>query len=480
MFRERAHKLHFVGIGGIGMSGIAEVLLNLGFDVRGSDLHLSPVTSRLENLGAKIFTGHDRQHVTDADVVVVSSAVKADNPEVVEARRAGIQVIRRAEMLAELMRLKYGIAVAGSHGKTTTTSLIATLLAKGGFDPTMVIGGRLKSISSNARLGEGEYLVAEADESDGSFLRLMPTIAVVTNIDAEHLDHWRGGLPQIVEAFVDFVNKVPFYGSAVMCLDHPTVQSILPRIEKHVITYGLSTQADYSADQIEMHDGSVSFDVQRRHELLGRIQVNMIGRHNVANILAAIAVADEVGVPFEAIRTALAEFDGVGRRFEIKGSVDDILVVDDYGHHPAEIRATLEAAREAYKRRLIVAFQPHRYSRTQALFDDFATCFNACHRLLVTDIYAAGEEPIDGVHSSQLVEAVRSHGHQGVQWVGDVRSIASELQNIVKPGDLVLTLGAGNIWQAGEELLVYLGGQNIAGTSGAGSQIATSTGKPRV
>lgn len=453
MFRNRAHRLHFVGIGGIGMSGIAEVLLTLGYDVRGSDAHSSAATARLSGLGACIYMGHRAEQVADADVVVISSAVHASNPEIVEAQKRGIPVIRRAEMLAELMRLKYGIAVAGSHGKTTTTSLVATILDHGGIDPTIVIGGRLKSIRSNARLGEGEYLVAEADESDGSFLRLVPTIAVVTNIDAEHLDHWQGGLPQIVDAFVDFVNKVPFYGVAVMCLDHPTVQALLPRVEKRFVTYGFSPQADYVAEDVEVASGAIGFTVKKSGVVRGRVNLRLIGKHNVLNALASIAVAEEVGVPFDTIATALANFEGIGRRFELKGTVGDVLVVDDYGHHPAEIRATLEAARESHKRRLLVAFQPHRYTRTRDLMDDFATAFNASNVLLLTDIYSAGEAPIDGISSEKLAEAIRAHGHHDVHYVGSVSQVAARVRELMQPGDLFLTLGAGNIWQAGEELL---------------------------
>jgi UDP-N-acetylmuramate--alanine ligase len=456
VFRERARKIHFVGIGGIGMSGIAEVLLNLHYDVRGSDLHPTVVTSRLASLGATIYVGHEAKNVRDADVVVISSAVKEGNPEIVEARSRGIPVIRRAEMLAELMRLKYGIAIAGTHGKTTTTSLVSTILSRGGLDPTVVIGGRLRSINTNARLGAGEYMVAEADESDGSFLKLIPTLAIITNIDPEHLDHWKGGLPQIVDAFVDFANKVPFYGVAILCLDHPTVQAALPRIEKRFVTYGFSAQADFSAYDVEAHEGSMLFSVRRSGRDLGRIKLNMIGRHNVLNALAALAVAEEVGVKLDVAAQALAEFEGVGRRFEHKGREQDILVVDDYGHHPAEIRATLEAAREAHKRRIVVAFQPHRYTRTRDLLDDFATSFNASDVLLITDIYSAGEQPIDGVDSKRLAETVRRHGHSNVEYVGPVERTASRLAEIVKQGDLVITLGAGNIWQSGEELLVYL------------------------
>ena len=457
MFRGRAHRLHFVGIGGIGMSGIAEVLINLNYDVHGSDLKKSPVTERLSAMGATISVGHKAEHVQDADVVVISTAVPKDNPEVVAARENGIPVIRRAEMLAELMRMKYGIAVAGTHGKTTTTSLAATILAEGGVDPTVVIGGKLKSISSNARLGEGEYLVAEADESDGSFLKLMPTIAVVTNIDPEHLDHWKGGIDQIVDAFVDFVNKVPFYGCSVLCLDHPTVQASLPRIEKRYLTYGTTRQADYCASNIQIQDGRMHFDVSRYGTELGHVRLNMIGLHNVLNSLAAIAVADEIGVDFADSIKALESFEGIGRRFEHKGEVNDILVVDDYAHHPEEVRATLGAARDAFDRRIVVAFQPHRYSRTRNLLADFSTCFNCSDVLFVSDIYAAGEAPIEGVSSEGLVDAVRAHGHHDVRYSGSVDETTGALKAIVKPGDLVITLGAGSIWNCGEDLLTHLG-----------------------
>lgn len=471
MFRGRARRLHFVGVGGIGMSGIAEVLLNLGYDVRGSDLASSATTQRLAGMGAKIFKGHTQENVGDADVVVISSAVRADNPEVREARARAIPVIRRAEMLAELMRLKYGIAVAGMHGKTTTTSLIATILSAGALDPTMVIGGRLRSIRSNAKLGAGEYLVAEADESDGSFLNLFPTLAVITNIDPEHLDHWTGGLPQIIDAFVAFANKVPFYGVVALCLDHPTVQGLLPRLEKRFVTYGFSAQADWAATDVSVHDGAMEFTVRRFGDERGRVRLNMIGRHNVQNALAALAIADEVGVPFDVAKRALATFEGIGRRFELKGRIEgqDVLVVDDYGHHPAELRATLEAAREAHRRRIVVAFQPHRYTRTRDLLDEFASAFNASDVLLIADIYAAGEPPIEGITAERLAEVVRGHGHQACEYVGAVDQVATRLAAILQPGDLVITLGAGNIYQAGEELLAtFERGAGAAGHSSTG------------
>ena len=472
MFRDRAHKLHFVGIGGVGMCGIAEVLLNLGYDVSGSDMQLSPTTSRLAALGAKIFRGHVAQNVQGRDVVVISTAIQEGNPEIIEARKQGIPIIRRAEMLAELMRMKYGIAVAGTHGKTTTTSLIATALSLGNIDPTIVIGGKLRSIHSNAKLGAGDYKVAEADESDGSFLKLIPTIAVITNIDAEHLDYWTGGLDQIIEAFVDFSNKVPFYGCSIVCVDHPVVQAILPRLDKRYVTYGFSAQADFVAENVEILEGAMAFSVRRKGVLQGRIHLNMIGRHNILNALAAVVVAEEVGVPFDTIAESLAQFSGVGRRFEVKGCVQDILVVDDYGHHPEEILATLSAAREAYDRRLVVAFQPHRYSRTQSLLKEFSRAFNASHVLLVSDIYAAGEDPIIGVDAQSLVRSICEHGHQDAQWVGPVEAMGARLEEVVRPGDLVLTLGAGNVWQAGEELLVYLRG-GLAEANGVGEQANT-------
>jgi UDP-N-acetylmuramate--alanine ligase len=454
VFRGRAQKLHFVGIGGIGMSGIAEVLVTLGYDVRGSDRAASSVTERLGQMGVTIYLGHRAEHVADADVVVISSAVDGSNAEVVEARRTNVPVIRRAEMLAELMRLKYGIAVAGTHGKTTTTSLIGTILTHGGFDPTLVIGGRLKSISTNARLGAGEYLVAEADESDGTFLRLMPTLAVVTNIDMEHLDHWSGGLPQLTEAFCTFVNKVPFYGMAVLCLDHPTVQTLLPRIEKRVVTYGFSPQADYVAEDVEARPDAMAFTVRKQGHILGRVVLGLIGKHNVLNALASIAVAEEVGVDFAATCRALESFAGIARRFEHKGTVNDIMVVDDYAHHPVEVRATLRAARAAQDgRRLVVIFQPHRYTRLRDLMEEFAAAFNECHVLLICDVYEAGEKPMAGVDAQALSERVRALGHRDVQYIGSVEAAAQHLVAIARPQDLVLTLGAGNVWQAGERFL---------------------------
>jgi len=446
------HRIHFVGIGGIGMSGIAELLLNLGYTVSGSDLVDSDTTRRLRSLGAKIYTGHHPTNIGEADVVVYSSAVKPDNPEVRAAREKGIPVIRRAEMLAELMRLKYGIAVAGAHGKTTTTSMIASVLARGGFDPTAVVGGKVKSLGSGAKLGQGEFLVAEADESDGSFLRLSPTIAVVTNIDREHLDHY-GSLEKIQETFLEFINKIPFYGLAVLCLDDPHIPALLPRVEKRILTYGLNPQADIQAHEISFQGATSSFKVSCGKSLLGQVKLPLPGPHNVLNALAAIGVGLEVGVPFGQIQEALGTFEGVQRRFQVKAVIDDITVVDDYGHHPCEIRATLHAAKLSWGRRLVVVFQPHRYSRTFHLFQDFLTAFHEADTLFLMDIYPAGEEPLEGVSSELLCKAIRDAGHRDVEHVRDRRELVDKIMKKLVPGDVVITLGAGDVWKVGEELI---------------------------
>jgi len=452
----RIEKIHFVGIGGIGMSGIAEVLLNLGYKVSGSDLRHSETTERLASLGGEIHIGHARENLVEVDVVVTSTAVRDDNPEVVEAQAQLIPVIPRAEMLAELMRMKYGIAIAGTHGKTTTTSMVATVLTHGGIDPTIVIGGKLNTLGSNAKLGQGKFLVAEADESDGSFLKLSPTIAVVTNIDADHLDFY-SGIEEIKDIFVDFINKIPFFGLAVLCLDDRNVAEVIPRVKKRFITYGLSTQADIRATQIRLAGNSTSFTAHYKGDRIGEISYSMPGAHNVLNALACIAVAMELDVPFEQIREGFAQFGGVGRRFQIKGEVREIMVVDDYGHHPAEIRATLAAAKNGWPdRRLVVAFQPHRYTRTKELFDEFVTAFYDADILILTDIYAASEKPIEGVSSDALASAIRRHGQKDVTYIADREAISGHLAGIVQPGDIVLTLGAGNIWQAGEALLEQL------------------------
>jgi UDP-N-acetylmuramate--alanine ligase len=454
LFRSRPAKIHFVGIGGIGMSGIAEVLLNLGYAVSGSDLKESDLTRRLAALGGNIQRGHSASNIADVDVVVISSAVRRENPEVVEARRRKIPVIPRAAMLAELMRLKYGVAVAGTHGKTTTTSMAAHLLAHAGLDPTAVVGGKVNTFGSNAKLGKGDYMVVEADESDGSFLRIPPTIAVVTNVDPEHLDHWKTA-EALRRGFLDFVNRVPFYGLAILCHDHPGVQSLLPEVESRYVTYGESHQADYRAEAIELDGHSIRFDASRRGEPLGRFEVQMVGRHNALNALAVIALGDEMGIPPETIRGAFASFRGVQRRFTVRGEVAGVTVVDDYGHHPAEVKATLLGARDAFHRRVVCLFQPHRYTRTRDLLAEFATAFNDADVLLLTDIYAAGEEPIAGATAEVLAEAIRACGHRDVTLVPRAE-LSQAARARVKPGDIVLTLGAGDVTQVGPELLRLL------------------------
>lgn len=450
-------KIHFVGIGGIGMSGIAEVLLNLGYKVSGSDLRESDTTERLRGLGGEICIGHAAENLTNVDVVVTSTAVQSDNPEVIEAKHRMVPVIPRAEMLAELMRMKYGIAIAGTHGKTTTTSMVATVLTHAGIDPTIVIGGKLNTLGSNAKLGQGKFLVAEADESDGSFLTLSPTIAVVTNIDADHLDYYTGGLEQIKDTFVSFINKVPFYGLAVLCQEDRNINEIIPRIKKRFMTYGLSSQADLRATHVKLDGFQTTFTAHYKGYRLGEISFNMPGAHNVLNALACTAVALELDVPFDKIQEGFAQFGGVGRRFTVKGEKNGIMVVDDYGHHPAEIRATLGAARNGWpERRLVVAFQPHRYSRTKELFNEFVTCFYDADVLVLTDIYAASEQPIPGVSAERLAEETRRHGQRDVTYIADRNELPDYLAGIVKEGDIVITLGAGNIWQAGEALVKRL------------------------
>jgi UDP-N-acetylmuramate--alanine ligase len=447
MFRGRVRLVHFVGIGGVGMSGIAEILRSLEFEVSGSDMREGGTTRRLSSLGIRIAIGHRGDNVHGADVVVRSTAVHDDNPELVQARELGIPVIGRAEMLAELMRVKYGVAIAGSHGKTTTTSLVATVLRAAGLDPTVTVGGKMESLGSNARLGGGDLLVAEADESDGTFLRLNPTIAVVTNIDPEHLDYWHSH-ERLKAAFVEFVSRVPFYGLSVLCLDHPHVQSILPEVRGRHVTYGTSPQADYSVRGINYRGLETVFNAYRRGEPLGGFTLRMPGAHNVLNCLSVIAVADELNVPRDVTKEALATFSGVGRRFTVVAEVEGVRLIDDYGHHPAEIRATLEAARRAFpveQHRIIAVFQPHRYTRTRDLFDEFVSAFNQSDELYVTDIYPAGEKPIEGVDSGALVEAIQSHGLGGVELVRDKAELPERLAERVRPGDVVITLGAGDI-----------------------------------
>ncbi len=457
LFRGRVRRIHFVGIGGIGMSGIAEVLLGMGFEVHGSDLKESETTKRLVSKGAVVKLGHREDNVDKADVVVTSSAVKIDNPEVKRARSLGVPVIPRAEMLAELMRLKHGVAVAGSHGKTTTTSLVAAILNEGELDPTVIIGGKVNQLGSNAKVGAGDCLVAEADESDGSFLRLTPTIAVVTNLDLEHVDHYTGGLPELSAAFLSFINKVPFYGLAILCIDEENVQNLLPAIERRHVTYGRSRQADLQAVDVVLDGLSSVFKVKKRGTDLGEVRLNLVGAHNVLNALAAIAVGDELGIPFSVMQKALAGFQGVQRRFTHKGEQKGVLVVDDYGHHPAEIKATLAAARAAYPdRRIVVLFQPHRYTRTHALKDDFARCFNDADVVLIAPVYAAGEAVIEGATGSALAEAAARHGHKDARAVASLDDGVSVLASLVKAGDLVLTQGAGDITHVGPTLLERL------------------------
>jgi UDP-N-acetylmuramate--alanine ligase len=452
--RHAAH-VHFVGIGGIGMSGIAEVLLNLGYRVSGSDLKESEITRRLQSLGATIAYGHRQENVTSVDAVVVSSAVRQDNPEVVAARSRWIPVIPRAEMLAELMRLKYSVAVAGSHGKTTTTSMVASVLTAAGLDPTAVVGGKVNVLDSNAKLGKSELMVVEADESDGSFLKLHPSIAVVTNVDPEHLDH-HGTLDALQAAFASFCNRVPFYGLNVLCLDHPNVQVLLPRIEKRFVTYGTSHNADYRAEAIALDGYATRFRAFKHDDDLGEFTVRMVGAHNALNALAVIAVADEMDVPLDTVRRALAEFQGVQRRFTIKGEGSGVMVVDDYGHHPAEVIATLAGARRAFGRRLVVAFQPHRYTRTRDLLKEFSTAFNDADVLFITSIYPAGEDPIPGISGKALVDSLIAHGHRDVTFVEKRSDLATAMLLRLREGDLVITLGAGDITATGPELLGLL------------------------
>jgi len=450
-------RIHLVGIGGIGMSGIAEVLLTLGYSVSGSDTKPSTITERLQNLGATIHEGHKASNADGAHVVVTSSAVKTDNPEVVEAHKKKIPVIPRAEMLAELMRLKYGIAVAGAHGKTTTTSMVASVMNAAHLDPTFVIGGKVNQAGTNARLGKGEYFVVEADESDRSFLMLAPVVAVVTTIDREHLDQYTS-LEDIQDAFIQFVNRVPFYGAAILCLDEPNVQAIIPHVKRPIITYGTSSQADLVISDIKLEGLGSEFRLTYKGDDLGVFKLlHPPGVHNVRNAAAAAAVALYLNVPADLIREGLEKFAGVSRRFDIKGVVNDVVVIDDYGHHPVEIRATLEAARGCKFNRLLVLFQPHRYSRTRHLWDDFSRAFNQADILVLTDIYAASEAPIPGVTSEALAAAIREAGHKNVHFFRSMQESIEFLLKEARPGDAVLTIGAGNVSRASGELMLLLG-----------------------
>lgn len=463
MYSKSKH-IHFVGIGGIGMSGIAELLNNLGYKVSGSDLNRSPITDNLASIGCKVLIGHRKEAIAGADVIVTSSAIARDNPEVVAAQAAGIPVVMRAEMLAELMRLaKYGIAIAGSHGKTSTTSMVSWIMAEAGLDPTIVVGGRVDSLGGNAKLGQGEFLVAEADESDGSFLKLAPVLEVVTNIDLEHLDYYRD-IDHVKDSFLQFIDKIPFYGAAIICLDNQHIANMLPAIKKRMITYGLTRQSDLYAEEIVFDAGRVHFVVKDRSGVLGRIDLAPPGIHNVYNGLAAIGVARELEIPFSVIARALQSFAGVQRRMQRKGEVAGITVVDDYGHHPTEIRATLDAIKQAWpEKRLVVLFQPHRYSRTKGLYKEFLTCFHSADVLVMTDIYAASEQPIEGVTAESLLEDISRHGQRHTTYISEVSEVAAGIREILRPGDLVLTLGAGNIVKAGEDLLELMKQQQAGG-----------------
>src|SRR4030043_897996 len=455
LMQRKVKRIHFVGIGGIGMSGIAEVLLNLGYAISGSDAQSSDTTLRLQKLGAKLSIGHDAKNVCNSDVVVISTAVKENNPEVVEAHRKNIPVIPRAEMLAELLKMKFSVAVSGSHGKTTTTSMISTILAEGGLDPTMVIGGKLASIGSNARLGDGEIIVAEADESDGLFLKLSPTLSIITNIDREHLDYYPG-IKEIKDAFVKFANIVPFYGCTVICGDNEYVREILPLIKRKIIIYGIELPADYTAREIKFMGRKTIYALSYKGKQCGNVELNMPGMFNVYNSLAAIAVCRELDLDLTIIKEGLIKFSGVQRRLEIKGKVADITVVDDYGHHPTEIKETLAAARQVWKDRIIVVFQPHRFTRTKALFDEFTKAFTDADILILNDIYPASEEPIAGINSAALWAAIKQTGHPQVEYIAKQKETIEFLLGAVKPKDTVITLGAGSIYKIGEEFLKEL------------------------
>ena len=450
MVFHKIEKIHFVGIGGIGMSGIAEVLLNLGFTATGSDIRKTDTTERLEQLGAKILYGHNKENVQDADVVVISSAVKPDNPEIQRAKEIFIPVIQRAEMLAELMRMKVGVAIAGTHGKTTTTSIVSTILGHAGMDPTCVIGGKLNSLGSNAKLGDSKFLVAEADESDGTFLLLFPTIAVVTNIDLEHLDFYKD-INEIKAAFLTFLNKVPFYGLDIICIDNANIQSLIPHLKRRYMTYGLSKQADLRAEGIAYDGSRTTFRVVYKGYELGMINLALPGVHNVVNALAACGVGIELDIPFAKITEALKTFSGIQRRLEIKWD-GDIKIIDDYGHHPTEIKATLAAVRKMCRGRIVVAFQPHRYTRTKALLEEFITSFNEADLLIVTEIYAASEEKIEGITGMLLSEKIRASGHKHVLFAATKEEAAELVLEHAKEGDVVITLGAGDVNKIDERL----------------------------
>lgn len=452
MFGRTKH-IHFVGIGGSSMSGIAEVLLNLGFKVSGSDANRSDATDKLASLGADVYIGHSESNVGDADVLVFTAAVKESNPEIVYARSRKIPIIPRIEMLAELMRMKFSIAVAGTHGKTTTTGMVSYVLEYGGLDPTLVDGGIIRTLDTSIRLGGSEFMVVEADEAYGSIKKLSPSIAIVTNIDNDHLDYY-GTIDEIKKTFLEFINRVPFYGTAILCLDHESIQELIPKVEKRFITYGIETKADLIGTNIHIGDDGISYKANFQGKTLGDIHIKTPGIHNVLNSLAAVAVGLELEVPFKSIAKALNEFPGIQHRFEILGNVKNIIVVDDYGHHPTEIKATLKAARDTYKdRRIIAIFQPHRYSRAKLLAEEFARCFYQADILIMTDIYSAMEDPIEGVTGEMIANITRDYGHKDVIYIPNKNDIPDQVMKILKPGDLIITLGAGDIWKSGKEIV---------------------------
>ncbi len=450
---QKEYKIHFVGIGGIGMSGIAELLINLGYKVSGSDIKSSAITMRLENKGATIFTQHKKNQVKGASVVVTSTAIALDNPEVIQAKKDSIPIIPRAEMLAELMRIKYSIAVSGAHGKTSTTSMVSEILNTAGLDPTVIIGGLLKNLDTNALHGKGDFIVAEADESDGSFLKYCPAIAIVTNIDLEHLDYYKN-IDDIKDKFIQFINSVPFYGLAILCLDNEHIQNILPKVESRYITFGMTAQADIQAKDIYFKNNKSYFTIIKNNKKLGEIKLNLAGKHNISNALASIAAGLELDIEFEIIKNALEKIEGVKRRLEIKGTKNGIMVMDDYGHHPTEIKATLEAIRECYsEKRIVVVFQPHRYTRTKELFDDFTRSFYRSDILILLPIYPASEKEIPGVNSKKLQKGIKAHGHKNVFYASDFEQALARVKKISKENDLILTLGAGDVYTLGEKLL---------------------------
>ncbi|MBN2401933.1 MAG: UDP-N-acetylmuramate--L-alanine ligase [Spirochaetes bacterium] len=453
MFR-KSDKMHFLGIGGIGMSGIAEILINLGYKVSGSDIKESYITKRLASLGAKIFIGHNPSNINDYNVVVTSSAINPANPEIMEAKKRRIPIIHRSEMLAELVRLKHGIGVAGTHGKTTTSSMLSFILYRGGINPTAIIGGKVLNFDSNARAGQGEYIVFEADESDGSFLRLLPTIAVVTNIDADHMDYYKY-FDGLKDAFLKYINNIPFYGYSVLCRDDNVVAELLPKVERPYVTYGFSENADFRAGNIRCFPDMTVYDCYFKNDLLGEIEIGLLGNHNVLNSLAVITVALELGLNFGVIKDGLKEFKGVGRRIERIGEEKGIIIIDDYGHHPTEIKATLQAIKNM-GRRMIVLFQPHRYTRTQLLWDDFGTAFGNADIVMLTEIYPAGEEPIEGVSSKLIKDSIEKHDGKRVEIIAGIDKIPDLILKIARKGDIVLTLGAGDIFKAGPMILEAL------------------------